>query len=140
MSQSFTRPSAVGYAHQGAVIPLLVAQALDRWISKGELPGNFLQAVLRNDLRAALGLADAQSKPALHTIVVYLYNEAPSPCWGSAENIAGWAASFQSPESALERRQQQIEQAQASAVREARQAGDGSDPEDGRLSNLPHDA
>lgn len=132
------RQSAVGYAYRGTVIPLRIAEAIDRWVHQGAEPGQFLHAVLCNDLREALGRADPECGAALHAMVVYLYNEAPSRCWGSPEKVAAWAALFE--QSALERRQAQIEAAEARDAREAYAGADSSDTEDARLSNLPHDA
>jgi hypothetical protein len=58
---------------------------------KGEyLPGDFLQAVLRNDLREAAARADLYNRRRLFEYVQWLYNEAPSTCWGSAEKVFQW--------------------------------------------------
>ena len=52
--------------------------------------GDFLQAVLRNDLRGAVGRADDQNKDALQEIVTYVYWEIPSVATGSQEAIHAW--------------------------------------------------
>jgi len=54
--------------------------------------GGFLHAVLSNDLRAALAFADSDNLCDLYAIVVWIYNEAPSTCWGSPEKVAAWVA------------------------------------------------
>jgi hypothetical protein len=71
-------------------IPPRIKTALDAWVDHGHLPGGFLQAVLRNDLSDALARADANSLDAIHSIVGYLYNECPAPCWGSPEKMDAW--------------------------------------------------
>lgn len=86
--------TAAGYTFCGHVIPARMAPALDAWITRGELPGEFLQAVLRNDLREAVGRADEENLANLPAYIGYLYNESPGPCWGSPEKVAAWAARF----------------------------------------------
>ena len=54
--------------------------------------GGFLEAVLRNDLAGAIGLADENNLAALPAIVAYCYNEIPSACWGSSEKVKDWLA------------------------------------------------
>jgi hypothetical protein len=52
--------------------------------------GDFLMAVLSNDLRNAIGRADEKNLPALPAIVMFLHNEVPARCWGSPERVAAW--------------------------------------------------
>jgi len=74
-----------------AIAPEIRA-ALLVWINEGHLPGDFLQSVLRNDLAGAVTRADPFNLATLREIVWFLQMEAPSPCWGSAENVQAWAA------------------------------------------------
>lgn len=53
--------------------------------------GDFLRAVLSNDLTEAMGRADAYNRITLPAIVGLCYNELPSECWGSAEKVRVWA-------------------------------------------------
>jgi hypothetical protein len=55
-------------------------------------PGDFLQAVLANDLREAFGRADEENRYAMFEIVKYCYNHIPRNCWGSWEVVRGWLA------------------------------------------------
>lgn len=87
--------TAANYEFRGCTIPARMAPALDRWIEHGQLPGEFLQAVLRNDLREAVGRADPENLIALPAYVGYLYNEAPGACSGSPEKVQAWAARFE---------------------------------------------
>jgi hypothetical protein len=73
-----------------------IKQALDDWATKGWQPGGFLTAVLHNYLSEALARADDDNIRAIHSIVGYVYNECPSPCWGSPEKVAAWAKRFES--------------------------------------------
>lgn len=69
-------------------------EAILRWIQHGIEPGDFLRAVINNDLREAIGRADDDNMRNLPAIVGYFYNEAPSSCWGSPEKAQAWAALF----------------------------------------------
>jgi hypothetical protein len=61
-----------------------------RWIENGTAPGHFLTAVLCNDLREAFGRADEENTAAMKRWMIYLYNYAPTGCWGSPERFAAW--------------------------------------------------
>jgi hypothetical protein len=63
---------------------------LDAYINHHTPVGSFLTAVLANDLREAVGRADSRNLPLLPLYVQYLYNEAPSACWGSLERVGQW--------------------------------------------------
>lgn len=76
-------------------IPVGVREALDNWAQHGWEPGGFTRSVLLNDLSGAIGRADHASMAALPTIAAYVYNELPSPCWGSVEKMAAWAKRFE---------------------------------------------
>jgi len=52
--------------------------------------GDFLTAVLHNNLTEAVARADDENIKNLPAFVGYLYNEAPSLCWGSKERVAEW--------------------------------------------------
>lgn len=52
--------------------------------------GDFLMAVLSNDLRGACQRADDENIENLPAYVAYLYNEAPGACWGSPEKVKEW--------------------------------------------------
>jgi hypothetical protein len=66
-------------------------QAALRWfVLEGRLPGNFLQAVLSNDLKNAVSMADEVNLPVLQKYVLFLFNYVPEPCWGSREKMHAW--------------------------------------------------
>lgn len=68
-----------------------IREALDAW-GTGERPycGDFLRAVLSNNLMEAVGRADADNLRALPVIASYVYNELPGNCHGSPEIVEAW--------------------------------------------------
>jgi len=75
-------------------VPDHVRPALELWIREGRMPGDFLRSVLENDLRNAVMRADHVNAQHLKDIIDFLNMEAPSPCWGSRENVLAWALRF----------------------------------------------
>ena len=69
------------------MIPAHTRDALDRYVQHKILPGGFLVSVLSNDLFGAVARADSENLAALTDIVKYIYNELPTGCWGSWEQI-----------------------------------------------------
>lgn len=69
-----------------------IRDALLEW-GKGERNylGDFLRAVVSNDLTEAMGRADAYNRITLPAIVGLCYNELPSECWGSPDKVRRWA-------------------------------------------------
>ena len=60
---------------------------MQRYVEHGIVPGDFLLAVLRNDLRAAVNCADSNNIEALTDWVVFCYSELPANIWGSPERV-----------------------------------------------------
>lgn len=73
-----------------SLIPKHCRNGMIRWIMYGTEPGNFLGAVLENDLRRAVERADDINRASLANYVTFLFNYAPLPCWGSPEKVAEW--------------------------------------------------
>lgn len=71
-------------------IPEHTAAALRRYIYDRIPPGDFLLAVLSNDLLGAVSRADDLNRGKLVDIISYLYNEAPRFCWGSPQAVESW--------------------------------------------------
>lgn len=80
-----------GHLHGGIIL----------YIENGIEPGGFLQAVVQNDLREALGRADHINRDRLWDIVSWFWNYAPSSCWGSVETYNDWMAQFHVEESTV---------------------------------------
>ena len=79
-----------GYTFLEFEVPERMMRALDDYCTLGHLPGDFLQAVISNDLAEACGRADHDNLRNLPAFVAYLWNEAPAPCWGSKEKMNAW--------------------------------------------------
>lgn len=61
-----------------------------RYMEEGINPGNFLQAILANDLAAASYYADDINKHEFFCYGVFLMNEAPVGSWGNIETTLAW--------------------------------------------------
>jgi hypothetical protein len=82
----------MSYEFNGMTVSTRMIDAIDDYIANKREHGGFLTAVLRNDLVEAVGRADDQNLHIIPAIVAYLYNEAPSRCWGSPERVDAWLA------------------------------------------------
>ncbi len=72
-------------------IPPVTKLQLEKYIHHGEIPDRFLTSVLENKLKQAYSNADDDNLPAIPAIVNYLYNNAPSQCWGNARLVDEWS-------------------------------------------------
>jgi hypothetical protein len=64
--------------------------AIQRYVEHHIPTGDFLYAVLTNNLFEAVGRADAENIQTIPEICCYIYNEIPSIAWGSAEKVKIW--------------------------------------------------
>lgn len=55
-------------------------------------PGDFVCAVLANDLRETCARADFWNLRRLPEIVAWFHDHAPTQCWGSREKVSAWLA------------------------------------------------
>lgn len=67
-----------------------IIESLNRYVEKGIHPGDFLKAVLENNLMEAVGRADHINIRRLPEICKYVYNNIPSLCHGSLEKVEKW--------------------------------------------------
>ena len=65
-------------------------ESIDRYVSDRIPTGGFLEAVLCNNLKEAIGRADAENLRDIKEIVQYCYWEIPSTCWGSPKEVKAW--------------------------------------------------
>ena len=79
--------ATIPYTFNESILPPKVRESLDRFAHYGVPTGGFLRAVLANDLRVTLILADEDNIQALPAICLYVYNCLPSECWGSREIV-----------------------------------------------------
>jgi len=78
------------YVFRTFYIPPRMMGGLQRYIENHIPPGEFLKAVIKNDLSAAVDRADEENLHNIPAYVGFLYNQAPSACWGSKENFEYW--------------------------------------------------
>lgn len=71
-------------------IPPHMMESLRDYIDQGVPPGDFLLAVLTNNLSEACGRADDINIQLLPVYSAWLYNEAPAGCWGSPDQVLAW--------------------------------------------------
>ena len=84
----------LGYTFKQFYIPERMMAGITRYIEQGIKPGNFLSAIIQNDLNEAVSRADDDNLMNLPAYVGYFYNEAPSGCYGSPEIMDAWLARF----------------------------------------------
>lgn len=70
--------------------PADMVKSISLYIDKGIPPGDFIMAVLRNNLCEAFARADEINQVMLGHIVAWLYTNAPSNCWGNPEKVEAW--------------------------------------------------
>lgn len=84
------------------LIPRHMQGAVKRYFEDGIPPGNFLTAVLCNDLREACGRADDENRHRLFEYIQFLYMYAPAGSWGSPDNFQRWLEGHPSNQQAAE--------------------------------------
>ena len=72
------------------VLPVEMRDGARDYVERGLQPGGFMLAVLRNDFIDAVTRADPINRACLHDWAMWLWNEAPSKCWGSAAKVENW--------------------------------------------------
>jgi hypothetical protein len=80
----------MSYTFRGITAPDETLESLKDYVEHGLPPGDFLHAVLSNDLRRACAFADERNLPAIPALSAWVYNEAPMQCWGSPEIVRSW--------------------------------------------------
>lgn len=67
-----------------------IVEGINRHALLHEPKGDFLTAVLSNNLREAFARADNGNQKTMHQIVSYCHNQIPGVCWGSPEKVKAW--------------------------------------------------
>jgi hypothetical protein len=73
-----------------ALLPDYMRNSVALWLLYGIVPGDFLTAVLCNDLREACLRADDTNKHKLFDYVRFFYNQTPVDCWGGPLSFEAW--------------------------------------------------
>jgi len=60
------------------------------YVEEGVPTGDFLRAILTNNLAYAVFRADSKNYARLKEIVQFVYWELPAPCWGSRDKVDTW--------------------------------------------------
>lgn len=71
-------------------VPPHLVEGLVAYVTQARPTGDFLQAVLENDLKEAFGRADEESARGMKAIMTWLYNCVPSVCYGSKPRVTAW--------------------------------------------------
>lgn len=75
-------------------IPGYMQDGIIAYYEEGRPPGDFLCAVINNDLRDAVGRADNTNLHLLHNYIMWFYNHAPSGTWGFEGAVGEWVKAF----------------------------------------------
>lgn len=78
------------YRFNEFVVRADMVEALWEYVHQGVPLGDFLRAVVCNDLVEACGRADDGNVRNMPAFAAYLYNEMPQGSWGSAEAYERW--------------------------------------------------
>ena len=70
-------------------IPYYTMESIDKYVNCG-VCGDFVRAVMENNLMEALGRADSENRAAIFEICLYVHNRIPDMCHGSAEKVKAW--------------------------------------------------
>ena len=73
-----------------ANVPEALREGLIAYILTGRPTGDFLRAILENNLSEACGRADEENRTRLYDVVFFLYNYAPFDCWQTPEHVDAW--------------------------------------------------
>jgi len=75
-----------------SLLPEQSQQPMRRYIEHRIRPGDFLYAVLSNDLVGAVLYADANNLDSLRAHLLWLHGHAPPQAFGNAERVKEWIA------------------------------------------------
>lgn len=84
------RTHSIRVGFQTYHIPPRMMGGIDRYVEQGIIPGEFLQAIICNDLRESVYKADEENMANLPAYVSYFYTHCPANCWGSRERMLEW--------------------------------------------------
>ena len=73
------------------LVPAHLQYGIREYIQRGNIPGDFLQAIIRSDLSKAFAHADGTTMAHMDDIVKFMWNEAPGQCWGDKAKMDTWA-------------------------------------------------
>ena len=71
-------------------LPQRLREPVKRYIEEGAMPGDFLNAVICNNLVYAFSRADDEMAEKLEEIAFWAYNHIPSRAFGSHKKMIQW--------------------------------------------------
>ena len=71
-------------------IPAHMREGVRLYVEQRVTPGSFLMAILENNFKETVGLADETNLSCLQQWAEFLRWEIPSVCWGSSEKVKAW--------------------------------------------------
>jgi len=71
-------------------IPPRILKSIYHYVEDKTPTGDFLKAVLSNDLFNAFGRADEENEKNLFNICIFIYNYIPTCCYGSLDKVLEW--------------------------------------------------
>ncbi len=77
-------------------LPRRTKETIDNYVEFGLQPGDFVQAVLENNLTEAYSRADPINTACMRSIVAYIHNETPAASHGSKEKTRAWVHKIRS--------------------------------------------
>ena len=89
-TQQFEYPVEEWFTGDYSAIPERMQTALKNYVLERRRPGDFLMAVIMNDLRNAVNYADDENLPIIKLYVQWFYNRAPASCHGSPTAFVKW--------------------------------------------------
>ncbi len=72
------------------MIPEHIKKDIDRHVKEGTNVGEFVYAVLCNNLKQAIFTGTFSARANLFDIVFYLHEHCPPECWGSSDKVRIW--------------------------------------------------
>jgi len=78
------------YEWDGVKIPTDLAKELEFYIYDKQVPGQFIRAVLENDLTKTIQRADLQSLRCLTVLCRFMMHRLPRDAWGDEKQISDW--------------------------------------------------
>ncbi len=71
-------------------VPEAILGSLYRYVEQRIPTGDFLRAILSNDLSESFARADHNNRQRMFPIINFIYNTVPSPAWGSPDKVKEW--------------------------------------------------
>ena len=71
-------------------LPMYMQEGVIMWVVEGIPGGDFLMAVMENDLKGACMRADDNNQRRIFEWAKLLYNDLPAGCHGSKKKVAEW--------------------------------------------------